>query len=542
MCLLLVAVRGMDAIERRGRSERTDRRWVVAAAALTFDLVAVGLIVADAGSTSGLLGTVLFGATAAGALADAAVLAGEAGGRETLRGWMNRLQSELPPGYSVAIAAFPAKVGLLVHLEPLPASGSDWAAEPSDGGEVEGDSESDAEAPPPQVLDDAPEQLRELVVERLDAAAAEQIFALREQVAFEAIFDEEAEVPAGGELAALRVIEERLPRAVPRMVVVFRDLPAPAHEGLMASIEAALPSLSGSDSYAELVALVTGHLAATIRPKPAEPEPPRAGRNQTGAPEAASVVRHEQFRRDAAADPERSDLWSAEERVELQQAGRSDLPWLILGEPGTAKGLAARAMHLASPRRTQPFLEVDVSEFDDATLASTLFGDAGSGREGLMKSAHGGTVALRSVSHLQPRLLEALLRRLEKLPIRVVLCEHAPWSGDHGGTVVPAAMLRFVGDRVLERAPLRARPREVERLAHRTLQRASAQFARPVVRLSADALRFIKAQPLRGNHRELDAVLMGAVFATAGEVITSAALVRAAAAEPPPGDSDGSGV
>lgn len=529
ICLLLVAVRGMDAIERKGRSERRDRRWAMAALALLFDLVAVGLILFRGESTSSLLGTVMFGATAAGALADATVLAGEAGGRETLRAWLNRVQSELPPGYSVAVAAFPARVGILVDLEPMQEAAPVWQ-EATEEGSLDEDEALEAvpdPTPDPVALD----VMRELRVDRLDPATSETLLRLREQLSFEAIFDEEEEPAVGGELAAMRVIDERMPRAVPRMVVIFRDGPAPPPEGLMATLEAALPSLSSGDSYTELIMLATGHLASAIKPKAPEPEPVKAIRPAPGraGAESGAAMRHDRIRSDATADLERSDFWSAEERTELLAAASGDAAWLVLGEPGTGKGLVARALHLASERRDAPFIEVDVSAFDDATLASTLFGDAGTGRDGLLKAAHGGTVALRSVSHLQPRLLEALLRRLERLPVRVVLCEHAPWSGDHGGTVVPNAMLKFVGERVLERTPLRARPREIERLVGRTLQQATSRFARPPVRVSADGMKYLKGLPLRGNHAELEAVLLGACFAVEGTLLTVAALARTAA-------------
>jgi DNA-binding NtrC family response regulator len=101
-------------------------------------------------------------------------------------------------------------------------------------------------------------------------------------------------------------------------------------------------------------------------------------------------------------------------------------------------------------------------------------------------------------------------------------------------------MLKFVGDRVLERTPLRARPREVERLVTRTLQQAATRFARPPVRVSADGMKYLKGLPLRGNHAELEAVLLGACFAVEGTLLTAAALVRSATvAEAPPDDSAG---
>jgi DNA-binding NtrC family response regulator len=101
-------------------------------------------------------------------------------------------------------------------------------------------------------------------------------------------------------------------------------------------------------------------------------------------------------------------------------------------------------------------------------------------------------------------------------------------------------MLKFVGERVLERTPLRARPREVERLVARTLQQATSRFARPPVRVSADGMKYLKGLPLRGNHAELEAVLLGACFAVEGTLLTAAALARTATGiEAPPDDSAG---
>jgi len=94
---------------------------------------------------------------------------------------------------------------------------------------------------------------------------------------------------------------------------------------------------------------------------------------------------------------------------------------LILGESGTGKGVLARAVHYASPRASQPLLELNCATLPDALMESELFGfepgaftDARRRKEGLLERAHGGTLFLDEIGNMSASVQAKLLRVLEE--------------------------------------------------------------------------------------------------------------------------------
>ena len=101
----------------------------------------------------------------------------------------------------------------------------------------------------------------------------------------------------------------------------------------------------------------------------------------------------------------------------LEKVADTPLSVLILGETGTGKEVAARAIHEASARRAAPFVVVDCASMPPALAEGILFGVEKSatseGRVGALAEAAGGTLFLDELGELptdlQPKLLRSLV-------------------------------------------------------------------------------------------------------------------------------------
>src|SRR6187397_547785 len=104
----------------------------------------------------------------------------------------------------------------------------------------------------------------------------------------------------------------------------------------------------------------------------------------------------------------------------LFRAASTPVSILVLGESGTGKSIAARAVHQRSPRADKPFVTVHCPGLSRELLESDLFGHAkgaftGAIRDhwGKVKAAHGGTLFLDEIGELPMELQPKLLRLLQ---------------------------------------------------------------------------------------------------------------------------------
>src|SRR5579862_3083708 len=130
----------------------------------------------------------------------------------------------------------------------------------------------------------------------------------------------------------------------------------------------------------------------------------------------------------------------------IQQVAPSRAAVLITGESGTGKELAARAIHLLSPRRAGPFVAINCAAMPDTLMESELFGHekgaftgAVERRAGCFELAQNGTVLLDEIGDMpvgtQAKLLRVLedgrVRRLGgkteiQLDVRVIAATNSP--------------------------------------------------------------------------------------------------------------------
>jgi two-component system, NtrC family, response regulator AtoC len=110
------------------------------------------------------------------------------------------------------------------------------------------------------------------------------------------------------------------------------------------------------------------------------------------------------------------------ERIQL--IARSESTILIEGESGTGKEVAARAVHLASPRRNAPFVVVSSAGIPESLLESELFGHergafTGAVRQhkGYVERAQHGTLFIDDIDDLSLSMQVKLLRVLQEREI-----------------------------------------------------------------------------------------------------------------------------
>jgi DNA-binding NtrC family response regulator len=214
-----------------------------------------------------------------------------------------------------------------------------------------------------------------------------------------------------------------------------------------------------------------------------------------------------------------------------RRAAQTTATVLLTGETGTGKSALARLIHDTGPRASGPFTELNCAALPTNLIESELFGvrkgaftDARENREGLLVSARGGTLFLDEIGELPVEAQAKLLQVLESGRVRALGA-----TSDHP---IDARLVAATNQRLedllrqgrfrpdlyyrlnvirIDLPPLRERREDILPLVDLLLQRTGSKLGRPIVAVSATALRKLLAYEWPGNIRELANLIERAV-------------------------------
>ena len=212
---------------------------------------------------------------------------------------------------------------------------------------------------------------------------------------------------------------------------------------------------------------------------------------------------------------------------------------LILGQSGTGKSVAARAVHAASHLREKPLVTVSCPSLSKELLESDLFGHVKGAFTGAIKdhwgkvrAAEGGTLFLDEIGELPLELQPKLLRLLQEheyerigenktrsADLRIIAATNRDLEQEVAAGRFREDLFYRLNVITVTMPSLRDRPGDVLVFAENYLKFFSSQMKREVTRFSVEAQRCLIAYSWPGNLRELRNCIERAVILTSGPEI-----------------------
>jgi len=235
----------------------------------------------------------------------------------------------------------------------------------------------------------------------------------------------------------------------------------------------------------------------------------------------------------------------------IQRLGHSRASVLITGESGTGKEVIARTLHFHGARSEKPFVPINCTAIPEGLLESELFGHvrgaftgAHASKRGLFEKAHGGTLFLDEIGDMGLGLQAKLLRVLQdreirpvggtqtlKVDVRIIAATNKDLPAEIGAGRFREDLFYRLNVVPIAVPPLRERPEDIPALVEAFLRRHAEGRKRF---LSPEALAMLRAQPWRGNARELENTIERALALTDAETLGVADIPLPAGSAPAP--------
>jgi two-component system nitrogen regulation response regulator NtrX len=219
---------------------------------------------------------------------------------------------------------------------------------------------------------------------------------------------------------------------------------------------------------------------------------------------------------------------------------------LITGENGTGKELVARALHEASPRREQAFIEVNCAAIPSELIESELFGHmkgsftgAFADRAGKFEQADGGTLFLDEVGDMSLPAQAKLLRVLQEgvvtriggaksiqVDVRVLAATNKDLESEIAEGRFREDLLYRLNVVPIDVPALRERLEDVPALVEHFAEQLAAGAGVAGRKFSEDAVRRLQSRSWPGNIRELRNAVERALILASGKVVAAGDIDR----------------
>jgi transcriptional regulator with PAS, ATPase and Fis domain len=231
--------------------------------------------------------------------------------------------------------------------------------------------------------------------------------------------------------------------------------------------------------------------------------------------------------------------WAREVRLRIAQVAPYGSSVLITGPSGTGKELIARSIHVSSGRANGPFIPVDCASIPGTLFASQLFGHvkgaftgASAAALGCFRAAEGGTIFLDEVGELDIELQSKLLRVIQErqvtpvgshepipIDVRIIAATNRDLRQELANNKFRLDLYYRLDVLSLGSVPLKERSEDIEPLSEYFLDRMVEDREMPRKRLTAAAVRMMRAYDWPGNVRQLQNILERAVVLSQGDEI-----------------------
>jgi DNA-binding NtrC family response regulator len=225
--------------------------------------------------------------------------------------------------------------------------------------------------------------------------------------------------------------------------------------------------------------------------------------------------------------------------VFLERVASTHATVLINGESGTGKELAARMVHLHSPRAERPFVAINCAAVPENLLESEFFGHekgaftgAVAQHKGVFERAHTGTLFLDEIAEMAPSTQARMLRVLENhsftrvggteevsVDVRLVAATHRDLRAMVGEGLFREDLLYRLSVIQTRLPPLRERRDDIPELVRHFCDVLGDDMGRHIDRVADDALEVLTNYRWPGNVRELRNVVERALVLGDGHVL-----------------------